>query len=130
MIPTKEILEKIKILSENYQKIPLNEWETTETNEDRKVVWILNRQTPSIEPSWDFDEERLGITHEGKIIFGFDSGCSCPVPWRDCGDSVYTEKTWKELEMDLSDLEEFDYFEEQDIQRLDKLLGFVNSKMG
>ena len=122
MIPDKETLKKIKYLVTHYQKIPISVWEITETNEDRKVVWILNRQKPSVGQDYSFDEERLGITHEGKIIYGFDSGCSCPVPWEDCNDSVYTEKTWKQLEIDINDLERFDYFEDKDKIRLDELI--------
>jgi ribosomal protein L39E len=128
MIPDKEILDKIRFLSENYQNIPIKEWVVTETNNERKVIWILNRQKPSIEQDYSYDEERLGITHEGKIIFGFDSGCSCPVPWDDCGDSVYTEKTWKQLEVDIKDLESFDYFEDEDRKRLDYLINLIKEK--
>lgn len=122
MIPSKDILDKLEYLCNNCQKIPIKEWTVTETNYKRKVVWILNRQKPSVCQSYDFDEERLGITDHGKIIYGFDSGCSCPVPWVDCRDSVYTEKTWKQLELDLTDLERFDYFEKDDIKRLDELV--------
>lgn len=137
MIPDKEILDKIQFLAENYQSIPIQKWEVTETNKERKVVWILNRQKPSAEVDYNcaevdynYDEERLGITHEGKIIFGFDSGCSCPIPWEDCGDSIYTEKTWKQLEVDLKDLESFDYFEDGDKIRLDELVTMTKLRLG
>lgn len=120
MIPSKEILNKIKFLSENHNKIQVEEWEDVQGH---KIVWILDRQKPSIEINWDFDEERLGITSEGKIVYGFDSGCSCPMPWGEQNyEDYYTEKTWKQLEIDLSDLEEFDYFEDSDVQRLDELI--------
>lgn len=63
---------------------------------DYEVIWFLNRQKPSVSPSYDFDEERFGITKNGEIIWGFDSGCSCPSPWRDAGD-IYEKKDWKEF---------------------------------
>jgi len=119
---TKAELDKIKYLLINHKRIPVNYWTTTPTNEERRVVWILDRQKPSVEPSYDFDEERLGITMDGKLIYGFDSGCSCPIAWSDCGDQVYTEKTWKALELDMSDLNKFDAFEVDDIRRLDKIV--------
>lgn len=118
-----EDINKITKLVTNYKKIPIGEFTPTETEKSRLVVWILNRQKPSVEPDYSFDEERLGITHEGKIIFGFDSGCSCPSPWYDCGDSVYTEKTWKEI-TDV-DLQAFEGFEVEDTKNLDRLLSLI-----
>jgi hypothetical protein len=41
-----------------------------------RVYWLINRQRPSVEPSYDFDEERFGVTLCGEIIWGFHSGCS------------------------------------------------------
>lgn len=127
MIPSKDILDKIKFLADNYKKLPYNRFEYLEVNKNKKVLWILDRQKPSVEPDWNFDEERLGITDEGNIIYGFDSGCSCPLPWNESNDedAYYMEKTWKELELDLSDLEEFDYFEEYHLKYLDDLCGVV-----
>jgi hypothetical protein len=59
----------------------------------------MDRQRPSVEQSYDFDEERFGVTKQGNIIWGFDSGCSCPSPWskEDFGDDNYYVKTWKEF---------------------------------
>ena len=64
------------------------------------VVWFLDRQKPSVEANYSFDEERFGMTKDGRMIWGFDSGCSCPSPWssEDFGDTNYLTSTWKEFE--------------------------------
>lgn len=41
-----------------------------------EVHWFLDRQKPSVEADYSFDEERFGITKDGQLIWGFDSGCS------------------------------------------------------
>jgi hypothetical protein len=41
-----------------------------------EVLWFINRQKPSVSQSYDFDEERFGLTKDGRLIWGFDSGCS------------------------------------------------------
>lgn len=78
------------------------------SEDDNEAIFLLNRQKPSVEASYDFDEERIGITSKGKIIWGFDSGCSCPCPWDDSYPDCYniTEKTWKEFI--VKDLTSFD----------------------
>ena len=88
-----------------------------------KVLWLLDRQKPSVEACWDFDEERFGITKDGKIIWGFDSGCSCPSPWSaaDFGDASYNVREWKEFE--LGKFPEFDEkWKEEIIENIDKIL--------
>ena len=45
--------------------------------EEHFVVLLLDRQKPSVIPDYSFDKERIGITREGKVVWGFDSGCSC-----------------------------------------------------
>jgi len=68
--------------------------------EEHFVVLLLDRQKPSVEVCYDFDEERIGVTRTGKIIWGFDSGCSCPSPWDDSYPDCYSvSKTWKEFEL-------------------------------
>lgn len=90
---------EIESLIENISKIPEEFFIRTDGNKYR-VIWFINRQKPSIEASYNFDQERFGITADGKIIWGFDSGCSCPSPWsqEDYGDDSYNLKTWKEFE--------------------------------
>ena len=67
----KEIAELIR----NIKKIP-DEFFIRTDGGTYRVLWILNRQKPSIQTSYDFDEERFGITPDGMVIWGFDSGCS------------------------------------------------------
>ena len=62
--------------------------------ENKELTKLLRR----VKKDWDFDEERLGINRFGEIIWGFDSGCSCPSPWDDSYPDCYdVEKTWKEF---------------------------------
>jgi len=76
------------------------------SREEHYVVLLLDRQKPSVESSYDFDEERIGVNKSGKIIWGFDSGCSCPMPWDDSYPTCYNvSKTWKEFEGNTSDFD-------------------------
>lgn len=69
--------------------------------EGHVVVLLVNRQKPSVSINYDFDEERLGINRYGEIIWGFDSGCSCPSPWETNYPRCYNvAKTWKEFKVD------------------------------
>lgn len=92
---------EIELLIENVDKIPESYWTQTDGGM-YEVVWFMDRQKPSVERDWNFDEERFGVTRDGKIIWGFDSGCSCPTPWsqEDFGDENYDVKEWKEFEVD------------------------------
>lgn len=75
--------------------------------EEHIVVLLLDRQKPSIEQSYDFNEERIGITKTGKIIWGFDSGCSCPSPWDSNFPGCYTvSKEWKQVELEAKNFDE------------------------
>jgi hypothetical protein len=65
------------------------------------VVLLIDRQKPSISSSYDFNEERIGINRFGEVVWGFDSGCSCPSPWKDSYPGCYNvAKTWKEFKVD------------------------------
>jgi len=90
--------EKLEKLLAKIDKIPQDLWEETDGGM-YKVIWLMDRQKPSVEACYDFDEERLGITNDGRIIWGFDSGCSCPTPWgsSDFGDKNYNTTTYKEF---------------------------------
>lgn len=71
------------------------------------VVLLLDRQKPSVQRDYSFDEERVGITRTGKIIWGFDSGCSCPSPWHDNYPGCYScAESWKTFEVELSHFDE------------------------
>lgn len=93
--------EQIESLIENRHKIPDEFWVQT-GGRMYQAIWFMDRQKPSVEQSYDFAEERFGLTKDGKIIWGFDSGCSCPSPWSqdDFGDQNYSIKEWKEFEVD------------------------------
>jgi len=88
--------KELKRLIKNRKRIPKEFWIDLE-HYPKRVIWFINRQKPSIEANYDFNEERFGITNEGEIVWGFDSGCSCPSPWNDNDDCYTIEKTWKEF---------------------------------
>lgn len=90
--------KEIETLIENRHKIPDEFWVRTDGGTYR-AIWFMDRQKPSVEADYSFDEERFGITQDGRVIWGFDSGCSCPSPWSsdDFGDTSYNVKEWKEF---------------------------------
>lgn len=102
-------LEEVRITTALYEAMALlpNKWLKIKAEDvtvlrslegqDHEVCWILDRQKPSVYPSYDFDEERLGVTKEGKVIVGFDSGCSCPSPWDDSYPDCYEVMTLEEF---------------------------------
>lgn len=98
--------EQIEKLLSNLDKVP-DEFFVRTDGGKYEVIWFMDRQRPSVESSYDFDMERFGITKDGKVIWGFDSGCSCPIPWSqsDYGDHNYFTKTWKEFEVFSKDKE-------------------------
>lgn len=72
------------------------------TDQEHNVIVLLDRQKPSVERSYDFDEERITLTRTGKVVWGFDSGCSCPSPWHDNYPECYScSETWSEFEVNL-----------------------------
>lgn len=113
-----DISKEISFLVENWDKIPesfkthINRdyWqESFRSNipgvaeEDHEVILLLNRQKPSVEASWDFDMERITVSKTGKVVWGFDSGCSCPSPYEDHYPDCYScSTTWKEFELDTT----------------------------
>jgi hypothetical protein len=101
-----DISKDVQYIVENWEKIP----ESFKTNlggynhiegvkmEDHVVVLLLDRQKPSVQADWDFDEERISINRKGQVIWGFDSGCSCPSPWNDSFPDCYScDEGWKEF---------------------------------
>lgn len=76
------------------------------TLEEHIVVLLLDRQKPSVQADYSFDEERIAVTRTGKVIWGFDSGCSCPSPWHDNYPSCYScDKTWKTFAVNLKNFD-------------------------
>lgn len=117
--------EKIEKLLEVIEKIPEKYWSKTD-EEKYRVVWLLDRQKPSVEEFYSFDVERLGITDDGRIIWGFDSGCSCPTPWssQDYGDNSYETNTYKEFFVSLP---EFDIdWDKEGSDKIDEIIRELN----
>ena len=85
--------KEIKALIKARKYIPDEFWVRTE-KQDYEVLWFMSRKRPSVHASYDFDEERFGMTRGGQVIWGFDSGCSCPTPWEG---KEYDVKDWKEF---------------------------------
>lgn len=90
---------KIQELIKKRDLIPDEFWVRAEGGE-HFVIWFMDRQKPSVEVNYSFDQERFGITKDGLVIWGFDSGCSCPNPW-DSSDNFegYSTREWKEFEV-------------------------------
>lgn len=106
--PKIKFSKEINQLINNLDKIP-DEFFVNTDGRKYRVLWLMDRQKPSVEVNYDFDEERFGITRNKEIIWGFDSGCSCPSPWSqgDYGDESYqVEKTWKEFNINYGDKKE------------------------
>jgi len=116
----KNITKEIKWIVDNWDKIPdkfkvqinAGSYSGAMSNlpglpsEEHFVVLLLDRQKHSVGRSWDFDEERIAVNKAGKVIWGFDSGCSCPAPWVDSYPDCYTvTKSWKEFAVNI---EKFD----------------------
>jgi len=94
------------------------------TFKGKKVYWLLDRQKPSVEPDYSFDEERLGIREDGEIIFGFDSGCSCPTPWED---EPYEVKTFKQFMMEADKVFDVEW-EKETNEAIDKAYAYLKLK--
>lgn len=73
--------------------------------EEHVVVMLLDRQKPSVSASWDFDMERISVTRTGRIIWGFDSGCSCPSPFDDSYPNCYSCGSYKEFQISEKDFD-------------------------
>jgi hypothetical protein len=114
--------KEIELLIKNVKNIPEEYWEKTD-GKTYDVIWFMDRQKPSIEQSYDFDEERFGITRDGKIIWGFDSGCSCPTPWSqdDFGDANYKTSSWKEFKVKPEDAFDADW-EDESYRKIEEIL--------
>lgn len=103
----KELQAGINWLIKNWNKIPEQYKQNIKDGKDSEVVILLSRQKPSVEQSWDFHEERITINKDGQVIWGFDSGCSCPSPWDDGAPNCYScSESWKEFM--LNDFSGFD----------------------
>jgi len=86
----KKLTAGINWIVKNWSKIPDNLKREIEDSNKSKVILLLNRQKPSIEQCCDFNEERISVNEKGQIIWGFDSGCSCPSPWYESAPDCYS----------------------------------------
>lgn len=101
----KEIVELIN----NRRKIPDEFWQIAENGQ--RVLWILNREDGTA-GSYETSAERMGVTKEGLILWGYSSGCSCWSGWSkdDYKDSV----AYKEFAlMDVGEFEREGFYEEK-----------------
>lgn len=86
--------EKIVRFIDNVAKIPEDFW--IQSEKGNEVVWLMSREDGTA-GSYETSQERFGITKEGKVIWGFSSGCSCWDGWN--SDDLIDPVTWKEFIM-------------------------------
>lgn len=72
------LYKNLEKLIKNLNKIPDEFWIKAENN--KRVIWFLDREDGSA-GSYETSQERLGLTKEGEVIYGFSSGCSCWSGW-------------------------------------------------
>lgn len=70
-----DFVREFNILRNGRTRIPEEFWRRTPSGK-WEVIWLVDRQKPSVDQSYDFDQERFGLTREGEVIWGFHSGCS------------------------------------------------------
>jgi len=71
---------KIQTLIEKLDKVPDEFWVRSENG--HQVIWILDQEDGTA-GSYETSQERIGITRDGNILWGFSSGCSCWDGWSD-----------------------------------------------
>lgn len=102
-----EFKEKLKTLIENKDKIPNEFWVLAENG--KRVIWFLNREDGTAEV-YETAEERLGLTKEGEILWGYSSGCSCWDGW----DSVDYENSVSYKEFIIKNIKSYERKESAD----------------
>lgn len=96
MSKIENIKEEMGVLIKNISRIP-DEFLVKAEN-DRRVIWLLDREDGTA-GDYETSQERLGITKEGEIVWGFSSGCSCWDGWKSgdyCPTMSYKEFIIKE----------------------------------
>ena len=73
-----EINKKLAELVEKKDRIPDEFWIKSENGHD--VIWVLDQEDGTAE-SYETSQDRLGITRNGDMVWGFSSGCSCWSGW-------------------------------------------------
>lgn len=94
---------KMQELIDKRHKIPDEFWILSENG--HRVIWVLDQEDGTA-GSYQTSQERIGITKEGNILWGFSSGCSCWGGW-DSGDYCPTMSA-KEFTLDVFDKERQD----------------------
>ena len=70
--------KKVLELYEKKDLIPDEFWIRSENG--HRVIWFLDQEDGSAK-SYETSKERLGLTRDGQILWGFSSGCSCWSGW-------------------------------------------------
>jgi hypothetical protein len=92
-----EIKKGLNNFIKNVSLVPEDFWIRSEKH-SYFVVWLLNREDGTA-GSCQTSQERLGITKDGRVLWGFSSGCSCWNGWS-AGD-YFEPVSWKEFEIKL-----------------------------
>lgn len=98
----------VKTIIKYKDRIPEEFWKTVAKG-TKNIIWVWDVRTDD----YEWTSERIGITKDGEVIYGFDSGCSCNSEWEkdnaetDTAKCGYHIKTWKAFEMSMEDLEKF-----------------------
>lgn len=98
-----KLIEMVELIQSNFPAFHKDDTFVLDKKE-YEVVWLMDRQKPSVGACYDFDEERMGIGHvigtaDYAFIVGTDSGCSCPSPWNDNFPECYSVcTTFQEVE--------------------------------
>lgn len=71
--------EAIEWIINNRVNIPSKYWSKSEN--EYTIIWLLDREDGTA-GSYETSQERLGVTIEGEILWGFSSGCSCWDGWK------------------------------------------------
>lgn len=135
-------LEKeIQQLTNNISKIPDEFWVLAENG--KRVIWFLNREDGTA-GDYETSQERLGLTKEGEIIYGFASGCSCFEGWKAddyCPTLSYKEFTLKKIhtsgtgesynryadkERDAADISFAEGWDKESLSNMQDFLALVN----
>ena len=89
--------EKILKFIKNINKVPEDFFSRRIGREDleaRDTIWLMSREDGT-SGSYETSQERFGITKDGKIVWGFSSGCSCWDGWSST--DVRDPVEWKEF---------------------------------
>lgn len=90
---------------ENIERVPEDfftrragrNWDDSEESQiKRDTIWLVSRDDGTA-GDYETSQERFGVTKDGKIIWGFSSGCSCWNGWEDS--DISEPLSWKDFIM-------------------------------